>query len=209
MENFEAQKKEFLSLLRGRRSVYRLGKADISDGDLENYIESIFSSVPSAFNARAQRILLLLGNQNLLFWKDLVPDVLRGRHEANPEDEAMLEKRRGLCKSFCKGNGTVLFFTDSSVADTLKEDTIEYSSSIDRFMAQGDAMAEFAMWLGLSKIGLGASLQHFLGLGEAVKTAYNLDPSWKLDAQMPFGSIEKAPEPKDTSQAPEHFKVIK
>ena len=208
MEDFEAQK-EFLSLLRGRRSVYHLGKAEISDGDLESYLKNIFSSVPSAFNARAQRVLLLLGNQNLLFWKSLVPDILRGRREVNPEDEAMLEKRKGLCQSFCEGNGTILFFTDSSVADTLREDTVEYSSSIDRFMAQGDAMVEFAMWLGLSKIGLGASLQHFLGLQEAVKTAYDLDPSWKLDAQMPFGSIEKAPAPKDTSQAPEHFRVVK
>ncbi|MBR6440305.1 MAG: nitroreductase family protein [Aeriscardovia sp.] len=208
MENFDAQK-DFLSTLRARRSVYRLGRADISDGDLEEYLRSIFSSVPSAFNARAQRVLLLLGNQNLMFWKELVPDILRGRHEANPEDEALLAKREGLCRSFCEGNGTILFFTDSSVADTLRENTIEYASSIDRFMAQGDAMVEFAMWLGLSKIGLGASLQHFLGLGEAVSTAYDLDSSWKLDAQMPFGSIEKAPEPKDTAQAPEHFKVIK
>ncbi|MBO6003561.1 MAG: nitroreductase family protein [Aeriscardovia sp.] len=200
--------KEFLSLLKERRSVYHLGKAEISDGEVASYLRSIFSSVPSAFNARAQRVLLLLGNQNYLFWNALVPDVLRGRHEINPEDEALLAKREGLCKSFCKGNGTLLFFTDSSVADTLREDTLEYASSIDRFMAQEDAMVEYAMWLGICKIGLGASLQHFLGLQEAVKTAYNLDESWKLDAQMPFGSIEKAPAPKDTSQAPEHFKVI-
>ena len=56
---------------------------------------------------------------------------------------------------------------------------------------------------------MGASLQHFLGLETAVRAAYNVNPDWVLDAQMPFGSIEKAPAVKDRAQAPEHFRVVK
>ena len=200
---------DFVSTLRARRSIYHLGKADVKDEEIESYLREIFSSVPSSFNARAQRILLLLGNQNLLFWRDLVPAALKERYENHPEAEDAWTKRRGLCDSFSKGNGTILFFSDSKVGSGLKETFTEYEPAIDRFLAQEVGMDEYAMWLGLSKIGMGASLQHFLGLETAVRAAYNVNPDWVLDAQMPFGSIEKAPAVKDRAQAPEHFRVVK
>ncbi|MBO6021234.1 MAG: nitroreductase family protein [Aeriscardovia sp.] len=207
MTDFEAGQ-DFLSTLKGRRSIYHLGKADVKDEEIESYLREIFSSVPSSFNARAQRVLLLLGNENMLFWRDLVPGALKERYENNPGDEEVLAKRRGLCDSFSKGNGTILFFSDSKIGSALKGTFKEYEPAIDRFLAQEVGMDEYAMWLGLSKIGMGASLQHFLGLETAVRAAYDINPDWVLDAQMPFGSIEKAPAAKDTAQAPEHFRVI-
>ena len=207
MADFEAGQ-DFISTLKLRRSVYHLGKADIKDEEIETYLRAIFSSVPSSFNARAQRILLLLGDQSMMFWKDLVPAALKENYKKYPDGRA-LSKRTGLCESFSKGNGTILFFSDSKVAGALKETFVEYAPAVNRFMAQEVGMDEYAMWLGLSKIGLGASLQHFLGLEVAVRAAYNVDPDWVLDAQMPFGAVEKAPEAKDSAQAPEHFRVIK
>ncbi|MBR4399858.1 MAG: nitroreductase family protein [Aeriscardovia sp.] len=201
--------REWLSTLKGRHSVYHLGKADIKDEELTAYLKEIFSLVPSSFNARSQRILLLLGKESMLFWKDLVPIALEKNYEACPGEKEVLDRRRDLCESFSKGNGTILFFNDSKIGRALKSSFKEYAPSVDRFMAQEIGMDEYAMWLGLSKIGLGASLQHFLGLDTAVRAAYETDPDWILDAQMPFGSIEKAPEPKDTSHDPGHFRVVR
>lgn len=200
--------KEFLSTLKSRRSIYHLGRAEIKDEEIEAYLRGIFSFLPSAFNGREQRIMLLLGEKNVSFWKELMPGVLEKRYE-NSSDEEMLAKRRGLCESFSKGNGTILFFSDSKIALSLKSTFLEYAGDIDRFVAQDVSISEYAMWLGISKIGLGASLQHFLGLDAVLKAAYNVDPSWVLDAQMPFGSIEKAPASKDTARDPEYFRTIK
>lgn len=195
---------DFISTLRGRRSIYHLGKAGVEDEEITAYLKEIFSSLPSAYNAKTQRIILLLGKENVLFWKELVPGVLK----KYPEKENAA-KLLGLCESFSKGNGTILFFSDSKVAGDLKSTFTEYAPLIDMFAAQDIGISEYAMWLGLSKIGMGANLQHFLGLDAVVRTAYNVDPNWILNAQMPFGSIEKEPAAKDRTQLPEYFRTIK
>jgi len=52
-------------------------------------------------------------------------------------------------------------------------------------------MLEFAIWTMLEDAGLGASLQHYNPLVDAdVRKAWNLPESWKLLAEMPFGSVE-------------------
>ena len=91
MMDFEAGQ-DFLSTLKGRRSIYHLGKADVKDEEIESYLREIFSSVPSSFNARAQRVLLLLGNENMLFWRDLVPGALKERYETYSTEDFNMGK---------------------------------------------------------------------------------------------------------------------
>jgi predicted oxidoreductase (fatty acid repression mutant protein) len=59
-------------------------------------------------------------------------------------------------------------------------------------------MVEFAVWTALAVEGIGASLQHYNPIvDEAVRGAWNLSSSWKLLAQMPFGSIDVPPGEKE------------
>lgn len=58
-------------------------------------------------------------------------------------------------------------------------------------------MHQFAVWTMLEDAGLGASLQHYNPLiDEAVAREWQLPASWKLTAQMPFGSPECKPDEK-------------
>ena len=51
-------------------------------------------------------------------------------------------------------------------------------------------MLQLAVWTALAEAGVGASLQHYNPLiDEQVKKEFNLPASWKLVAQMPFGTF--------------------
>lgn len=57
------------------------------------------------------------------------------------------------------------------------------------FSEHSAGMAQFAVWTALAEAGIGASLQHYNPLVEAeVTKQWNVPASWKLRAQMPFGS---------------------
>lgn len=50
------------------------------------------------------------------------------------------------------------------------------------------------VWVGLSSMGLGASLQHFNPvIDETIYDTWKIDRSWKLVAQMPFGAAIDLP----------------
>ena len=56
---------------------------------------------------------------------------------------------------------------------------------------QGSGIAQYAVWVALSEAGIGASLQHYNPLPDAAVAArWGVPASWKLRAQMPFGSNE-------------------
>src|SRR5690606_41370671 len=56
---------------------------------------------------------------------------------------------------------------------------------------QSSGIAQFAVWVAFAEAGIGASLQHYNPVvGEAVASTWNIPASWKLRAQMPFGSNE-------------------
>ena len=56
---------------------------------------------------------------------------------------------------------------------------------------QSNGMLEFVVWTALESEGLGASLQHYNPLVDAdVMKEWKIPASWKLLAEMPFGSLE-------------------
>ena len=70
-------------------------------------------------------------------------------------------------------------------------------------------MAQLTVWTALTELGLCATLQHYNPLiDNAVAEAWNLPVSWTLRAQMPFGSIEQAAEPKTFIARADRFKVF-
>lgn len=60
----------FEEALRNRRSYYRLtDKSPVSDGTIKEVIEHALEIVPSAFNSRSTRIVLLLGEHHKNYGK--------------------------------------------------------------------------------------------------------------------------------------------
>lgn len=76
-----------------------------------------------------------------------------------------------------------MFFTDTSVI-TDKTDA-EYFN----WCEQNHAIAEYAVWLMLTELGLVASLQHYtFSINHSVAAQFNIPSTWMLRAQMPFGT---------------------
>jgi len=85
----------------------------------------------------------------------------------------------------------VLFFEDQTVVKQLMNDFSLYADNFPVWSNQSNGMLQFAVWTALQSEGLGSSLLHYNELVEEdVKKEWKLDPSWKLLAQMPFGSVE-------------------
>ncbi len=60
---------------------------------------------------------------------------------------------------------------------------------------QSAGMLQYAVWTALSTEGMGASLQHYNPIIDAeVAQVFNVPKSWKLIAQMPFGSPTGEPD---------------
>lgn len=92
---------------------------------------------------------------------------------------------------FAAGVGTVLFFEDQDVVEQLQEQFVLYADNVPVWSEHSTGIAQFAVWCALSDAGVGASLQHYNPLvDDAVRKEWNIPASWKLRAQMPFGSNE-------------------
>lgn len=176
-------------LLKKRRSYYSIeNKSPISDEKIKELVDFAVTHVPSAFNSQSARTVLLLNEHHKKLW-NIVEQVLS---DIVPSDAFEATKAK-IKKSFASGYGTVLFYEDQSVVRSLQDSFPTYS---DNFLIWSDhttAMHQYAIWLLLENEGFGASLQHYNPIiDQKVAEEWDIDPNWKLIAQMPFGTpIEK------------------
>ncbi|HPX25177.1 MAG TPA: nitroreductase family protein [Treponemataceae bacterium] len=177
--------KTFLETVEGRRSIYALGKEKpIPQQRVEEIVRHAITHVPSPFNSQSSRTVLLFGEQSNELW-NIVKETLRT--VVPPE---AFEGTSAKIDSFNAGWGTVLFFEDQKTVKGLQEQFPLYADNFPIWSLQSNGMLEFTVWTALENEGLGASLQHYNPLiDEAVKKHWDLDPEWKLLAQMPFGSV--------------------
>jgi hypothetical protein len=111
--------------------------------------------------------------------------------------------------SFAAGAGTVLFFEDQDVVKGLQEQFPLYADNFPVWSEQASGMAQLAVWTALSEAGIGASLQHYKPVIDAsVEASWNIPATWKLRAQMPFGSHEAEIGEKAFMDDAERFKVF-
>lgn len=173
-----------LKILKSRRSQYALGRdLPISIEETDALIREAIRQSPSSFNSQSARALILFGDHSQQFW-DLVKDALRAIVPAAdfPKTEARID-------SFAAGAGTVLFFEDQSVVESLQQKFALYADNFPIWSEQSSGMAQLAVWTALSDVGIGASLQHYNPLVDAdVTRIWDLPETWKLRAQLPFGS---------------------
>ena len=176
----------YLDAITRRRSQYALGRnVSQSQDQVTALIQEAVRQAPSSFNSQSSRALILHGEQSVAFW-DIVKEELRKIVPA--EAFAATENK---INSFAAGTGTVLFYEDMDVIAGLQASFPLYADNFPIWAEHSTAIAQYATWVALSEAGIGASLQHYNPLPDAAVAArWNVPASWKLRAQMPFGSNE-------------------
>lgn len=183
-----------------RRTCYALSaESPITEEELLDLLDTALRDAPSAFNVQSSRLVLLLGVAHRRLWDIVKEELLR-----LVPPEAATRTREKIDTAFAAGYGTVLFYEDRTLTERQKVTYPIYAYQIDNYSLQGSAMLQFIVWTLLADAGLGASLQHYNPLiDRRVAEEWDIDPAWKLIAQMPFGTPLTAPAPKEQHLAPE------
>lgn len=194
----------FTELQQQRRTIYGLGRnVQQTPEDLFDLVKSAVRQAPTAFNNQTVRSIVLTGDAHEKLW-DIVAKRLK---EEVPDESAYQATLAKINASFKAGFGTVLFFTDTSIVKSFEENIPLYAENFQDWSEQGHGIAEYATWLALTKAGLGASLQHYNPLiDDEVAKAFDVPSTWRLRAQLVFGSIEAPAANKDFVEDNERFK---
>lgn len=195
---------QFLNLIKKRRSQYALGKElAIPQEQVTQLIQETIKNTPSSFNSQSSRAVILYGKQSDLFW-DIVKNELK---KLVPADAFATTEQK--INSFAAGAGTILFYEDQDVVKGLQEQFPSYADNFPIWSEHSSGIAQFAVWTALSELNIGASLQHYNPLpDEAAAAQWNIPASWKLRAQMPFGSNEAGFTEKQFMNDNDRFKVF-
>ncbi|UDM78531.1 nitroreductase family protein [Vagococcus fluvialis] len=194
----------FMSALKNRRSVYHLGEnISLSNKEVEELIKEVVRETPTSFNSQTQRVVILFGDAHKKLWS-MTEDALKPLTPAE-NFPGTQEKLQG----FAAGKGTVLFFEDMDVVKGLQEQFALYAENFPIWSEQASGMTQSNVWVALSENNIGANLQHYNPvIDEAVAKEWEIPASWKLRAQMVFGSIETAAGEKEYMADDNRFKVF-
>ena len=198
-------KKDFYAAVSDRRSIYGISKEQVvSDEKIQEVIEYAVKHTPSAFNSQSARVVLLLEKEHDKLW-DITKEALR---KIVPYDQ--FSSTEGKINSFRSGYGSILFFEDNSIIESLQEQFATYKDNFPVWSSQSSGMHQYVIWTALEIEGFGASLQHYNELIEdEVKQEWSIPSSWKLIAQMPFGKPVVEPDEKQFQPLEERIKVFK
>lgn len=196
----------FKEALRHRRTYYDLSpESPVDDSRIEDIVRFAIEYVPSAFNSQSTRAVLLLHEHHNELWH-IVKRTLRAMvsEDAFPRTEAKIDK------CFAAGYGTVLFFEDTEVVQTLQQQFPSYAGNFPVWSEHTSAMHQLAIWTMLEDAGFGASLQHYNPLiDDEVIKRWALPPTWRLVAQMPFGTPIGLPGEKTSQPSSERIRIFK
>mgnify|MGYP001778247029 FL=1 len=108
----------FKNVVAARRSVYALN-ADlpVSEDDIVSVVKDLTELTPDAFNQKSARAIGVFGEKNREVW-DAIYDAFDGKVD------------RAKTDAFAAGAGTVLYFIDRSIIQSMQEQYVLYA---DRF----------------------------------------------------------------------------
>ena len=168
--------------LETRYSAYQLDrKSDLTHTQVQDLVSEALTLTPSSFNAQTPRVVILFDEKSDEFW-DVTRDALKA---VAPEEgfESTVAKLNNF-----KAQGTILFYTDVATVENLQAQFALYADNFPVWAMQENAMLQLVIWTALAENGVGASLQHYNPVIDAkVAETFDIDPTWKLVAQMPFG----------------------
>ena len=196
--------KDFYTAVEKRRTYYAISKESlISDERIKEIIEHTVKHTPSAFNSQSARVVLLLKDHHDKLW-DITKEALR--KIVSPEQFSSTENK---INSFKNGYGTILFFEDSTVVQSMQKQFETYKHNFPIWSQQSSGMHQFVLWTALEIEGFGVSLQHYNELIEAdVKKEWGIPENWQLIAQMPFGKPTEEPGEKQFQPLENRIKVF-
>lgn len=196
----------FNKLASQRRSIYALGdNLSQTPEEIFNLVKQTIKNSPTAFNSQTVRAVVLFGEKSDQVWQ-IVEDTLK----EIVKDPAAFAKTKTKIESFKAGYGTILYLTDTKIVHQLEEQFPSYADNFADWSEQALGGAQQAVWTALAENNIGASLQHYNPLiDDAIHQVFNLPETWKLRAEMPFGSIEAPAGDKDYLNEEEIFKLIK
>ena len=188
-----------------RRSIYALSdQLPVSNDDIVKLVEHAVLHTPSAFNSQSARIVVLFGDDHNKLWQ-LTEDTLRDLVDSEEQFASTKQKIAG----FKAGAGTILFFEDHSVVRDMQAAAPLYADKFPIWAHQTNAMHQYAIWVALASINVGANLQHYNPIiDKKVADEWNIDEHWELNAQMVFGAIEQPAGDKEFKPIEERMKVF-
>ena len=198
-------KKDFYTAVSERRSIYGIRKEAVApDERIQEVIEHAVKHTPSAFNSQSARVVLLLEGEHDKLW-EITKDALR---KIVPAEQFGATEQK--INSFLSGYGSVLFFEDTSVVESLQKEFALYKDNFPVWSQQSSGMLQYVIWTSLDIEGYGASLQHYNELIEAdIKKEWSIPNNWKLIAQMPFGKPVVEPDEKHFQPLEGRIKIFK
>lgn len=198
--------KEFWSAVQKRRSIYALGEEKlVPEQKIEEIMEEALLHTPSAFNSQSTRLVLLFGKEHQKLWQIVLEEL-----QAINSPEAFAQSKEKVNGCFAAGYGTVLFFEEQTVVEGLQASFPGYAKMFPVWSEHANAMHQFVIWTALAAEGLGVTLQHYNPLiDNKVRAAWKLPESWKLVAQMPFGSVKAPAGEKEYGELAPRLKIFK
>ncbi|MDQ0203342.1 nitroreductase family protein [Pectinatus haikarae] len=195
---------QFQEAVSKRRTNYALGKnVNVSSKQIVAEIEQLVKDVPSAFNMQSARVVVAFGSNHDKIWqitKDILQKIVPEKNFAATE-----EKINGFAAAY----GTVLYFDETLTVESMQKQYAAYADNFPVWAQQANGMLQFAIWTVLNNMGLGVNLQHYNPLiDDQVKKLFNVPPSWKLIAQMPFGEPLQVPGPIEKIDVSERVKIF-
>lgn len=195
----------FSEALAHRRSYYALGNNSSAMEDVVHAVREVVRTVPSAFNSQSTRIVLLLDEEHTKLW-NIVKETLRPLVPAG----AFAKTEAKINSSFAAGEGTVLYFEDTTVIRRLQDSFPLYRDNFPTWAQHTSAMHQLAIWTMLDDMGLGASLQHYNPLiDDEVRRTWQLPAEWMLIAQMPFGTPLDVPAPRQVGELSQRIRIFR
>ena len=194
----------FLDQMKQRRTIYAIGNSvALTQDQIEEIIKDTVRHSPSAFNSQSSRLVVLFDAEHQKLW-DIAEEKLRAA-VGDGDFSGTKQKLDG----FRAAAGTVLFYEDKNVTESLQEQFALYADRFPVWAQQTSAMHQYAMWTELRTLNVGANLQHYNPLvDEDAAKAFSIPDSWELVAQMPFGNIVEPAGEKTYQPVNERMKVL-
>lgn len=194
----------FYELAKKRRSIYHLGKnIEHSNDKLVKLIKDIVDQTPSSFHSQTSRVVILLGEEHDALW-----EITREKLRAIVGEENF-EGTDQKINSFKAAKGTVLFYEDKDVVSGLQKQFPLYADNFPIWSEHSTGLTQYAVWLALAEVDIGASLQHYNPIIDAdVAKRWDIPSNWVLRAQMPFGSIESPASEKNHLDEETRYRVF-
>ncbi|MBQ8180274.1 MAG: nitroreductase family protein [Candidatus Methanomethylophilaceae archaeon] len=177
---------DLMQLLDERRSEYSLGSdTGVDPSVVEGNLRRVVRNLPSPYNSQPSRAVLVTGEDHRVLW-----EIVRSTLHARMGDGDRFDTTSRKVDGFSAAAGTVMFFIVDGVTDDLIARYPSYSGTFPVWAEQACAMMQFAVWIALRDMGLGANLQHYNPLIDAeVHRVFGIPAGWRLVSQMPFGRI--------------------